>query len=71
VDAPQILSWADEAGLDRIDVQDRSPATLPSYRTVAPHAWDPTRRQASAGDVFRWLQASGWLAYPAFSFRRR
>jgi MPBQ/MSBQ methyltransferase len=66
-----ILSWADEARLERISLHDWSAATLPSYRTVAPEKWGATRRRSSAGDVFRWLQVNGSLTYPAFSFRRR
>lgn len=79
-DIAAILSWADEAGFELMDLQDWSAATLPSYRTIAPeghhHAIGPgtrgvAHRHRSAGDVFRWLHVNRWLAYPALSFRRR
>jgi ubiquinone/menaquinone biosynthesis C-methylase UbiE len=65
-----ILAWAEEAGLEPVEVQDGSAATLPSYRFVAP-ARAVAARQASAGEVFRWLHMRGWLTYPALSFRCR
>jgi MPBQ/MSBQ methyltransferase len=71
VDVTQLLSWANAAGFDLVDLQDWSAATLPSYRFVAPDRRGIPPSQASAGDVFRWMHTNGWLAYPALALRRR
>ncbi len=70
-DLTDILSWANDAGLELIDLRDWSAATLPSYRTIAPEGRNVAHRLLSAGDVFRWLHLNGWLAYMAISFRKR
>jgi MPBQ/MSBQ methyltransferase len=67
VGVPEILGWADEAGLEAVAVRDWSAATLPSYRFVAPEG----QLRNSAGQVFRWLHGAGWVDYVALSFRRR
>ncbi len=71
IDVAQLLSWADTAGFDLVSLQDWSAATLPSYRFVAPDRPGIPPRQASAGEVFRWMHTNGWLAYPALVLRRR
>jgi MPBQ/MSBQ methyltransferase len=70
-DIAQLLSWANAAGFDLIARKDWSAATLPSYRFVAPVRRGIPPRQASAGEVFRWMHANGWLSYPALALRRR
>jgi MPBQ/MSBQ methyltransferase len=67
VDVAAILAWADEAGLQAVEVRDWSTATRPSYGFVAPEG----QPRDSAGQVFRWLHGNGYLAYSALSFRRR
>ncbi len=71
VELPQLLASASAAGFDLLSLQDWSAATLPSYRFVAPDRRGVPSRQASAGEVFRWMHTNGRLTYPAISLRRQ
>ncbi len=70
--APEMLErWAAELGLGVLAAEDWTAATLPSYRTIAPHGAAAGTRPPDAGSVLAWLHGHGRLAYRMLIFARR
>lgn len=69
-DASTITAQAAASGLDLIEDQDWTAATLPSYRVIAPDPHPERNPAPDASAVMRWMHHHGWLSYRMLGFRR-
>jgi MPBQ/MSBQ methyltransferase len=70
VEADEIIAAASQAGLTPGRVIDATRQTLPTYRITAPQRHTELPSPPSAGNVLRWLHASGFLTYLCMSFTK-
>ncbi len=63
-----LVSMAQESGLEATIDEDWSQATLPTYRVVSPDPLPERQERPDAGAVFRWLHTHGFLTYRMLGF---